>query len=287
VVKALVTGGAGFIGSHLVDLLVRRGWEVTSYDRTHGSNLKWALEHGAEAVIGDVRAVDAMHGNYDVIFHLAALTGVQASVLDPIGVSEVNVLGTIAALDLARQNNARFVLASTAAVYGDPHQVPTPEWSPLKPDSPYGASKVAAEAYAGLYRNSVALRLADVFGPRQRPHGAEGVVAIFASRAAADESVVAHGDGLQTRDYVYVDDVADAFFRAATLGEGAYNIGTGRQTSVLDIAHLLKADVTTDPVKPEGVRRSCLSPHAAYSDLGWEAFTPLDVGLDWTLEWWS
>jgi UDP-glucose 4-epimerase len=294
-VKALVTGGAGFIGSHVADALVADGHEVHVVDDLSSGrleNVEEALEHGAELHTEDVTDAAWMAElaaiiRPDVVFHLAAQIDVRRSVADPAFDAEVNVTGTAAMLDAARRSGARrVVLASTAAVYGQPDRIPTAEDAPAAPLSPYGASKAAAESYLGLYArlygmSTLALRMANVYGPRQDPHGESGVVAIFSAAAASGSPAVVFGDGHQTRDYVHVLDVAEAFVAAGhAVASGALNISTGRETSVLDIAEGLGLAIEYAPHRHGEIERSCLDPGNAQRSLGWHARTALRAGLE-------
>ena len=289
--RALVTGGAGFIGSHLVDALVAAGEEVIVVDhlqRGHTANLAGALEAGVRIARADVTDVSAMTALFrevepDVLFHLAAQIDVRRSVADPSTDAHVNVGGTASVLEAARHSGTRrAILASTAGVYGDPAALPVAEDAPMAPLSPYGASKAAAETYMALFSrlhgiSTLSLRLANAYGPRQDPHGESGVVAIF---AAADGPVTVYGDGDQTRDYVYVADVVAAFLAAAGSDiEGALNISTGVETTVLDLVHELELDARFAPSRPGDVRRSCLDPSLARERLGWSARFALADGL--------
>jgi UDP-glucose 4-epimerase len=293
-VKALVTGGAGFIGSHVTDALVAAGHEVHVVDDLSTgrlANLEPALELGAELHTEDVTDAAWMTTlaaiiQPDVVFHLAAQRDVRDSVEDPAFDATVNVTGTAAVLDAARRAGARrFVLASTAAVYGRPTDIPTPENAPAEAISPYGASKAAAESYLSLFTrvyglSTAALRMANVYGPRQDPDGEAGVVAIFAAAAGAGSRAVVFGDGLQTRDYLHVDDAAAAFLAAAQRPvAGALNISTGRETPVLEIAERLGVAVEHAPCRPGEIDRSCLDPARAAELLGWRAQVPLVSGL--------
>jgi UDP-glucose 4-epimerase len=293
-VKALVTGGAGFIGSHLVDALVAGGHEVHVVDDLSTgrvANLEAALEQGAELHTEDVTDTAWMTDlaaiiRPEVVFHLAAHLDVRRSVDDPAFDAAVNVTGTAAVLDAARRAGARrLVLASTAAVYGRACELPARETSPVAPLSPYGASKAAAESYLALFSrlhglSTLALRMANVYGPRQDPDGEAGVVAIFAAASAARSPAVVFGDGLQTRDYVHVDDAVDAFLAAgrSSIG-GVLNVSTGRETSVREIAERLEVAVEYAPARHGELVRSCLDPSAARRSLGWQARTTLADGL--------
>jgi UDP-glucose 4-epimerase len=296
--RTLVTGGAGFIGSHLADALVARGDEVAVVDHVRsgrGEHLAQALARGARLFKADVSDVTAMLSAFrsarpEVVFHLAAQIDVRRSVTDPSLDALVNIGGTAAVLEAARDTGVRrVVLASTAGVYGDPPRIPTPEDAPVRPLSPYGAGKAAAETYLDLFTrlygiSTLSLRMANVYGPRQNPHGEAGVVAIFCGAAAEGRSVTRFGDGRQTRDFVYVADVVEAFVAAgATDVGGALNVGTGRETSLLELAAELTLETEPRPGRLGEVRRSCLDPGAAERALGWMARTPLRDGLERTL----
>jgi UDP-glucose 4-epimerase len=293
-VKVLVTGGAGFIGSHVVDALLAAGAQVHVVDDLstgRRENLEGALERGAELHTADVtddaqitRATGLAQP--EVVLHLAAHIDARRSVDEPAFDARINVAGTAAVLEAARRAGARrVVLASTAAVYGKPEVVPTPEPGPVQPLTPYGASKAAAETYLQLYGrlyglSTLALRMANVYGPRQNPHGESGVVAIFCGAAAERRAVTIHGDGRQTRDYVHVSDVAAAFVLAtATPVTGVLNVATGRETSVMDLAGALGVEVLHGPRRAGEIARSCLDPTAAEQAIGWRAQTALGTAL--------
>ncbi len=297
--RALVTGGAGFIGSNLVDALLERGDEVAIVDNLstgRRENLDGALADGArlhEASVTDGAAMAALLADErpGAVFHLAAQTDVRRAVLDPAYDVAVNIGGTAVMLEAARAaGTRRFLLASTGgAVYGDCDRLPTPEDAPAAPISPYGASKAAAETYLALYHrlhglSTCGLRLANVYGPRQDPLGEGGVVAIFCHAAANHESVRVFGDGHQTRDFVYVGDVVAAF-TAASEGDapGPYNIGTGEETSLLELLERLGLEARFEPERPGEVKRSVLDPGAAREALGWRAQFPLAEGLERTM----
>jgi UDP-glucose 4-epimerase len=294
--RALVTGGAGFIGSHLVDVLLEAGDEVTVVDhlRTE-ANLEGAKARGARLVRGDVTDVAAMLDVFEdarpeAVYHLAAQIDVRRSVDDPSMDAHQNVGGTAAVLEAARSAGARrVVLASTAGVYGDPPRLPIAEDADVAPLSPYGASKAAAESYLALFSrlyglSTLALRMSNVYGPRQNPHGEAGVVAIFCSAAAEGRPVTVFGDGSQTRDFVYVEDVVRAFAAAGNSdARGAINISTGVETSLLDLSAALSLETMSGPARLGEIARSSLDPSAAADRLGWCAGTPLAEGLRRTL----
>jgi UDP-glucose 4-epimerase len=264
-----------------------------SRGRTH--NLTAALTRGARRVRADVTDIEAMariFGEYrpEVVFHLAAQIDVRLSVADPTADARANVGGTAAVLEAARLAGARrVVLASTAGVYGDPDRLPTPEGAATAPLSPYGASKAAAESYMALYRrlyglSTVCLRMANVYGPRQDPHGEAGVVAIFCDAAAEGRVATIYGDGTQTRDYVYVGDVARAFVAAGHCqAEGAINVATGVETSIVELAAALELQTAHAPQRPGEIQRSVLDASRARRELDWEAQVPLTRGLWRTL----
>jgi len=289
-VQTLVTGGAGFIGSHLVDALRERGDAVAVLDDL-SSGRGERIPNGVElrrVDVADDAAVAAACAEVrpEVVFHLAAQIDVRASVADPARDARVNVAGTAGVLEGARRAGAqRVLLASTAGVYGEPDVIPTPETAPLAPFSPYGTSKAAAERYCALYArlhglSTGVLRFGNVYGPRQDPHGEAGVIAIFAGAAREGRRVTIFGDGRQTRDYVYVGDVIDAFLAAAGSDHaGAVNVGTGRETSLLELVAELGLDAEHQPARAGDVERSCLDVARAAEVLGWRAAWPVADGL--------
>jgi UDP-glucose 4-epimerase len=310
-VRALVTGGAGFIGSHLVDALVARGDDVVVVDDlSTGSepNLRDASERGMTLVVGDIRdnglvAALLRRERPEVVFHFAAQIDVRTSVSKPWFDADVNVAGTINVLEAARSAEVRrFVHASTGgAIYGD-GDPPFDEQAPIRPLSPYGQAKYAAEGYCDLYRrlhglSTVNLRLANIYGPRQDPMGEGGVVAIFGGKLVARERPVIYGDGRQIRDFVYVGDVVTAALAASDDGaHGAYNIGTGSGISVLELFERLQEaardlgvpgasslDPEFAPERTGEVRRSVLDPSRAAAELGFATAMSLDDGLRATL----
>jgi UDP-glucose 4-epimerase len=297
--RALVTGGAGFIGSNLVDALLERGDDVAIVDNLstgRRENLDGALAAGARLHEGSVTDAEAMNAllaeeRPGAIFHLAAQIDVRRSITDPGYDASVNVGGTAVMLEVARAAGVRrFLLASTGgAIYGDCDRLPTPEDAPLAPLSPYGASKAGAETYLALYHrlhdlSTCALRLANVYGPRQDPLGEAGVVAIYCQAAREKQAVRVYGHGRQTRDFVYVGDVVAAFLAASdTDAPGPYNVGTGEETSVLELVEQLGLEARFAPERPGEVTRSALDPSAAGEALGWRAEVPLADGLERTM----
>ncbi|MBU6338053.1 MAG: NAD-dependent epimerase/dehydratase family protein [Acidobacteria bacterium] len=306
--RTLVTGGAGFIGSNLVDALVARGDQVTVIDDlSSGSreNLASALEAGAELQVGDVRDRDAVEqafaaGEPELVFHLAAQMDVRRSIEDPGFDASVNVVGTANLLDAARRHGVgRFVNTSTGgAIYGDTDVMPTPESVPPEPVSPYGQSKQCAELYCGwagrLYGlPTVTLRYGNVYGPRQDPAGEAGVIAIFCGRVLDGERPVVFGDGTATRDYTYVSDIVAANLAAADNAQasGAFNIGTGVESSVLEMIEALRKAAGLDGLEPEfrpprsgELERSSLDVGLAGRELGFTAQVPLEQGIALTLD---
>jgi UDP-glucose 4-epimerase len=295
--RALVTGGAGFIGSHVVDALVARGAAVTVLDdlstgRRENVNEQATLQ---EASITDRAATGRVFAaaRPELVFHLAAQIDVRRSVTEPQHDLAINVGGTLNVLDAAREANVRhLVFASTGgAIYGETGVVPTPETAPERPLAPYGQAKLAAEGYlrllGGLHGLRItALRFANVYGPRQDPLGEGGVIAIFCGAAIDGRAVTVFGTGEQTRDFVYVGDVADACVGAAEgAAFGPYNIGTGVETSVVELARELGVTWEHAPARPGEVERSCLDCARAADELGWRAATPLAAGLGRTLAW--
>jgi UDP-glucose 4-epimerase len=306
--RALVTGGAGFIGSNLVDALLDAGHEVEVLDNLatgRRSNLDAALSRGATLHEVDITDARAVSGHVDrfrpqAVFHLAAQIDVRKSVADPAFDSRVNVEGTINLLEASRAAGvARFVFSSTGgAIYGETDVRPSPETLQPLPEAPYGQSKFCAERYLQLQSrlyglSTVALRYGNVYGPRQDPLGEAGVVAIFCGKLLAGETATVYGDGRQTRDYVYVGDVVRANLAAlsATGVRGEVNIGAGREVSVLDLVAALN-DLAGDrgfsvghaPPRTGEVQRSCLDVTLAREALGWTAEMELSEGLRITLE---
>ncbi len=309
--RALVTGGAGFIGSTLVDRLLAEGHAVEVVDN---------LSSGKLANLADARSNRAHEFSFhqidicdpavaelierrrpDVVFHLAAQIDVRVSVSDPALDARINVLGSINVLEGARRAGSRKVVfaSSGGTIYGevDPEDLPVTEAHSQHPVSPYGVSKKAVTDYLHAYRELhqleyTSLALANVYGPRQDPHGEAGVVAIFAGKLLSGEPCRIFGDGEQTRDYVFVDDVADAFVRAAERGSGlTCNIGTGVETSVNQLYRAMADNAGVDappeyaPARPGELARSSLDAGRAGLHLGWKPFTTLQAGTAATLEW--
>jgi UDP-glucose 4-epimerase len=299
----VVTGGAGFIGSNLVDALVARGDRVTVIDTLvtgKRENLAGALAGGAALETVDVRDADAVGAVFgaadpEVVFHLAAQIDVRHSVTRPVDDAQTNVLGTINVLEAARRTGVRRIVNTSTGggLYGDADVLPTPEDSPIRPLAPYGQSKLGAEGYCALYTrlhglSTVSLRYGNVYGPRQDVHGEAGVVAIFCGHLIDGTAPTVFGDGGQTRDWVDVADVVAANLLAADATiTGPVNIGHGQETSVRDLVEALN-EVSPDrpllapnysPERPGEVRRSCLDVSRARTELGWEARVPLREGL--------
>jgi UDP-glucose 4-epimerase len=305
-VDCIVTGGAGFIGSNLVDALLARGDRVAVIDNLQTgklANLATALAAGAELHRLDVRDREALSAVFasvrpEVVFHLAAQIDVRSSVEDPAGDAQVNVLGAINVLSAALAHGARRVVNTSTGggLYGDATLLPTPEDHPVRPLAPYGQSKYAAEGYCELYTrlhglSTVSLRYGNVYGPRQDVHGEAGVVAIFCGCLIDDGRPRVFGDGHQTRDWVEVADVVAANLLAAeTDVTGPLNIAWGAETSVLDLVQELGrvgAEHGLRLAAPEflaaragEVSRSCLDVRRARAALGWVPRTPLHVGLE-------
>lgn len=290
----LVTGGAGFIGSHLVETLAADN-DVVVVDNLSGGRREW-VDDRATLIEGDVhneqtvaRAVDGV----DLIFHQAANVSVQRSVEAPVESHETNVDATLRLLEHARNEDARFVFASSAAIYGTPEAVPIDESDPKRPTSPYGAEKHAADQYCRLYHDlydveTVALRYFNVYGPRQRGGQYSGVIDVFLDQADRGEDITVHGDGAQTRDFVHVDDVVAANCLAAvngTPGE-AYNVGTGDSISIRALAELVRetTETTSDIVHVDAregdIEQSRPSIEKIQAELGFEPRRSLKAELE-------
>jgi UDP-glucose 4-epimerase len=295
--RAIVTGGAGFVGSHVADALLAQGHEVTVIDDL-SSGARERVPDGAELRELDIVEVERLSALADeirpeAIFHLAAQASVVASVEDPGRDCDVNVKGTLNVLEVARRHGVPVVFTSTGgALYGDAAPRPTDETQIPAPLSPYGASKWAAEAYVKRWSLAggiphATLRLGNVYGPRQNPHGEAGVVAIFTDHLYTDRAPTLYGQGMPTRDYVYVADVVDAVLRARGRA-GTFNIATGVETDVATIWRELcgasgkRIDPQLADLRPGELEHSCLDPGLAWRDLGWRAEVGIEEGLGMT-----
>jgi len=300
--KILITGGAGFIGSTVADLFAASGWDVAILDDL-SSGKRENVPKGARLHVCDVRSEAAAKAvreeRPDVLCHHAAQIDVRRSMADPRFDADVNVGGLLNLLQAAASAGVKQVLfaSSGGAGYGETDAIPTPETLLPAPVSAYGAAKMASELYLGVYRAShgiraACLRYANVYGPRQDPHGEAGVVAIFSGRLLDGKPCTVYGDGKQTRDYAFVGDVARANLLAAEQGfDGALNIGTGEETDVVQLyGHLARAAGVTrppeyGPPRPGEQRRSCLDPKLAAAKLGWRPEVRIGEGLARTFEW--
>jgi UDP-glucose 4-epimerase len=299
--NVLVTGGAGFIGSHTADALIGAGHQVTVLDNLSTGFFE-NVPNQAEFVELDIRSADV--GNlfdnkkFDLVFHFAAQINVRTSVANPVDDVDLNIAGSIALLEICRRVGVeKFIFASTGGViYGDQDYFPADESHPTRPISPYAIAKLSVEKFLYYYYreyglSAIALRYGNVFGPRQNPFGEAGVAAIFSRRMLDSQPVFINGDGLQTRDYVYISDVVRANMAALQLeGFNAINIGTGRETNVLTIfekiGSLIGTTATTKhkPAPPGEQRRSSLDCRLAQRLLSWTPEVGLDRGLELTVD---
>jgi UDP-glucose 4-epimerase len=308
--RIVVTGGAGFIGSNLVDTLLADGHSVTVVDNLKTGkfdnllNVKDAARENRFSFLHlDIRE-DALAAAFkgheqEAVIHLAAQTDVRVSVKNPVMDADINVLGTLNVLQLAAENGVtRFINTSSGGcVYGEPESLPVDEDAPRRPDSPYGVSKNVAEEYIRYFERSrgiscCTLALANVYGPRQNAFGEAGVVAIFIGRMLAGEVPVIYGSGDQTRDFVFVEDVVKAYLAALKRGEGEFiNIGTSAETSVNELYRHLEELTDFDgepeyaPPREGELDRIALTVDKAKRALGWRPRTSLDEGLSRTVEW--
>jgi UDP-glucose 4-epimerase len=300
--RVLVTGGAGFIGSHLTDAFLARGDEVTVIDDLSSGRASRLDErvtlHKLSITDAEPLTAAVRQARPELICHLAAQIDVRASVAAPARDAETNVVGTVNVLEAARAADVRVLFCSTGgALYGRDAPIPSLEDVLPLPESPYGIAKYCAEQYVGLYnrlhetRHTI-LRLANVYGPRQDPAGEAGVVTIFCARLLAGKAPVIYGDGEQTRDYVYVGDVVSAFLAAADRTRpGTWNIGTGIEVRVLDLAQIIGAAAGSTvepefaPLRPGELQRSALAVQRAGIDLGWQATTELTDGVRTVYQW--
>lgn len=295
--RTLVTGGAGFIGSNLVDALIARGDAVHVLDDL-SKGKRERVHPEAELHVADIRDPDAVFdaAQPEAVFHLAAQADVRVSVDRPDHDADVNVLGTIRILEAARRHGAQVVFASTGgAIYGECER-PAREDDPRRPLAPYGASKLCGEEYLATWNRlygtrHAALRFGNVYGPRQEPHGEAGVVAIFMGLLQDGGTPKIYGDGEQTRDYVFVGDVVAAILAAVGRDVGVLNVGTGVETSVLELYRAIVAatGIEREPEHVEArlgeLQRSVLDPSAAERELGWRPQTSLAEGLAKTWGW--
>ena len=297
----MVTGGAGFIGSHIVDRLVELGHKVAVVDDLSSGRKEYlnSQVHLYEIDITSPRLADVFDVERpQIVDHHAAQIQVQLSVREPIKDAQVNILGSLNLLENARRYGVEKVIfaSSGGAIYGEPDYLPCDESHPIRPLSPYGASKYAVETYLQLYKQTYGLtytilRYANIYGPRQDPYGEAGVVAIFAQAMLEGRVPTIYGSGDQERDFLYVGDVVGANLAAMSNGDGqAYNIGTGRSTSVNRIFHQLKdiikyrEDAVHGPSKPGEVFRTFLDISKAQEELGWRATISLEEGLRRTVD---
>lgn len=300
--KVLVTGGAGFIGSHLVDKLIEQGHQVVVIDNL-STGRKENLNPRAkfyELDICDSKISQIFQEEKpEIVFHLAAQIDVRKSVKDPIENAKINILGTLNILENCRKTSVKkFIFASSGgAIYGDTDIVPTSEANPENPESPYGIAKLTVEKYLYFYKKSfnlnyIALRFANVYGPRQNSKGEGGVIAIFCDKMLKNEEVIINGDGEQSRDFVYIDDAVEAVILAIeSKKSGFYNIGTAKETSINEIFRKIKELTNSNckeihgPAKPGEQKRSCLDYSKAEKELNWQPKYSLEEGLKETIEW--
>ncbi len=298
----LVTGGAGFIGSHVADALLEAGHEVHVLDDL-SSGKRENISEDAVLHERDIRdaEVEAIfdQNRFDVLVHHAAQMDVRRSVADPSFDADVNLRGFLNLMEAGRKHGLRkVVFASTGgAIYGEPDYTPQDEKHPLRPLSPYGITKLATEKYLFFYEQEygipyVALRYGNIYGPRQNPHGEAGVIAIFIDRLLTDRQPVIYGDGEQTRDYVYVGDVVAANMAALEYdGSGIFNVGTGRETDVNTLFRLLRDEIAPEVPehheagRPGEQRRSVLDFRKIESVLGWKPAVSIEAGLSETVSW--
>lgn len=305
----LVTGGAGFIGSHIADRYLAEGYEVTVLDNL-SSGRRENVPQAAEFIEADIRSEKARQalarGGFTVLNHHAAQMDVRVSVDDPMFDADTNIMGLLNLLQGARDGSVRRVVfaSSGGVVYGESEALPHPERAPKLPVSPYGVSKLTSEYYLAAFAQThglqaVSLRYANVYGPRQNPHGEAGVVAIFGSRLLRGTELTVYGDGMQTRDYVFVGDVVSANMAATrwtppsvtSLDDLAFNVGTGVETTVTQLAQTMigaagvTVKVTHAPARPGELKRSAVEVTKAARELSWRPSVPLADGLKQTYEW--
>jgi UDP-glucose 4-epimerase len=300
--KILLTGGAGFIGSWVADAFIKDGHKVLIIDDL-STGIEDNIPNEAEFIKGDIREfllLEKAFSNFkpDIVNHHAAQINVRRSVEDPVFDAKVNIIGTLNVLELSVKNNIkRFIFASSGgAIYGEPRELPADENTYPIPISPYGAGKYAIEKYLGYYKSVhrldyVALRYSNVYGPRQNPHGEAGVLAIFCDRILSGKPCMIFGDGNQTRDYIFVGDVAKANILSISAPSGSYNIGTQIETSVNDLVTMLRTvskrefDVEYSPARAGEVLRIYLDIQLAKRILGWSPNVNLEDGIYQTWKW--
>lgn len=301
--RVLVTGGAGFIGSHLVEALLRSGFQVTVVDNL-STGCKGYVPRAASFRKADVRTkafVDLVkNARPDYICHLAAQRSAPNSRANPAQDADINIIGTINALSAAAATRSlkKFLFVSSAAVYGVAREIPTSEQAELQLTSPYAVSKYAAEQYVGYFESTgqlqaVVVRMSNVYGPRQDAGSEGGVVAKFASATVAGRGITIEGKGLQTRDFLYVADAAQGLVAALQAGKGVYNLATAEELSIRELAVKMGdvvgvvPRVSYSPARPDDINRSALSALRANRELNWQAQTPLTEGLRQTLKWYK
>lgn len=302
--RILVTGGAGFIGSHVVDALIDRGHRVTVLDNL-SSGQEENLNRRAKFIKGDITSQKKLESVFkriqpEAIFHLAAQINVRASVDNPVIDAECNILGSLRLIDMAAKFGVKkFIFSSTGgAMFGDTANYPANEKEPTTPLSPYGLAKATVEEYLRFYHrvhnlSYTILRYSNVYGPRQNPHGEAGVIAVFTSAMLEGRNPTINGDGEQTRDYIYVGDVVKANLAAldSELSEGMFHIGTGKETNVNEIFRLInwqfgKAfEATHGEAKTGETKRSALNPDWAMQTLGWKPEVEITEGITATVTW--
>ena len=300
--RILVTGGAGFIGSHVADALLERGHAVDVIDNL-SSGRRRNVPDGAHLHAVDIRSEDAAaliaERSYDVLVHHAAQMDVRRSVEAPGMDADVNIRGFLNLMEAGRRNGLQkaIVASSGGAIYGEPQYSPQDVDHPCHPLSPYGVAKLATEKYLNFYREAygivgISLRYANIYGPRQSAQGEGGVVAIFTRQMLTGEQPTINGGGEQTRDYVYVGDVVRANIAALMHDQsGTFNVGTGRETSVNDLFHIIEAQINADvdpmhgPPKPGEQERSVLGYAQTTDRLGWEPQITVEEGVARTVEW--
>jgi len=300
--KILVTGGAGFIASHLVDKLIKEGFKVVIIDNL-STGKKENLNPKAMFYQIDIRTPKLgqlfKKENPKIVFHYAAQAEIQKSIKKPLKSAQINILGSLNVLENCRKNKVRkFIFASTGgAIYGEANQIPTPENYPARPLSPYGIEKLTIENYLNYYYNKfslpfISLRLGNVYGPRQNPKGESGVISIFCEKMISGKQPIINGNGRQTRDFVYIDDVVKANILAMRSKKiGIFNIGTGKETDINTIFRKVKKLTGSNckeihgPEKKGEQKRSCLDYSKAKKELGWQPKYNIEDGLKKTIKW--